>query len=29
MNRFIAYCGLNCETCDAYTATKNNDNELR
>ncbi len=23
------YCGLNCETCDAFVATKNNDNNLR
>ncbi len=29
MNRFIAYCGLNCETCDARTATINNDDTLR
>ena len=29
MNKFIAYCGLNCEKCDAYIATKNNDQELR
>ena len=25
----IAYCGLNCARCDAYIATKNNDNALR
>lgn len=25
----IAYCGLDCEKCEAYIATKNNDNELR
>ena len=25
----IAYCGLNCETCDAYLATKSNDQALR
>ena len=29
MNRFIAYCGLNCEVCEARTATINNDNALR
>lgn len=29
MNKFIAYCGLNCETCEARIATINNDNELR
>lgn len=29
MNKMIAYCGLNCEKCDAYIATKNNDDELR
>ena len=29
MNRFIAYCGLNCEACEARMATVNNDNELR
>lgn len=25
----IAYCGLNCEKCDAYIATVNNDDALR
>ncbi len=25
----IAYCGLDCEKCDAYIATINNDDELR
>ena len=25
----IAYCGLDCEKCDAYIATKNNDQKLR
>ena len=25
----IGYCGLNCEKCDAYIATKNNDDALR
>lgn len=29
MNKYIAYCGLNCETCEARLATVNNDNELR
>lgn len=29
MNEFIAYCGLNCETCEARLATVNDDNELR
>ena len=29
MNPFIAYCGLDCETCEARLATINNDNELR
>lgn len=29
MNKFIAYCGLNCEKCEARTATINNDNALR
>ena len=29
MNEYIAYCGLNCETCDARLATINNDDELR
>lgn len=29
MKDFIAYCGLNCETCEARIATVNNDNELR
>ena len=28
-NRYIAYCGLNCETCDARLATLHDDNELR
>lgn len=28
-NKFIAYCGLNCETCDARLATINNDFELK
>ena len=25
----IAYCGLDCEACEAYIATKNDDDELR
>lgn len=29
MNTMIAYCGLDCEKCDAYIATKNNDQALR
>jgi hypothetical protein len=29
MKSFIAYCGLNCEKCEARLATINNDNELR
>ena len=29
MNEYIAYCGLDCETCEARLATVNNDNELR
>ena len=29
MKKMIAYCGLDCEACDAYLATKNNDDELR
>ena len=29
MNKMIAYCGLDCENCDAYLATVNNDQELR
>lgn len=29
MNKMIAYCGLNCEKCDAYKATRDNDNALR
>ena len=28
-NILIAYCGLDCEKCDAYRATKNNDQILR
>ena len=29
MKKMIAYCGLNCELCDAYLATINDDQELR
>lgn len=29
MKKLIAICGLDCEKCDVYIATKNNDNELR
>ena len=29
MKKLIACCGLNCEKCDAYKATLNNDNILR
>ena len=29
MEDLIGYCGLNCETCEAYIATINDDNELR
>ncbi len=29
MKKFIAFCGLDCETCDARIATINNDDELR
>ncbi len=29
MNKMIAYCGLDCEKCDAYLATKNHDQSLR
>ena len=29
MKKYIAYCGLDCEKCEAYLATKNNDNDLR
>ena len=29
MNRFIAYCGLDCETCEARLATVNDDDALR
>ncbi len=29
MNKLIAYCGLNCEKCDARIATLTNDDALR
>ena len=29
MRDFIAYCGLDCETCEARLATVNNDDSLR
>ena len=29
MKEYIAYCGLNCETCEARMATISNDDELR
>ncbi len=29
MEKLIAYCGLDCEKCDARIATVNEDNELR
>ena len=29
MKRLIAYCGLDCEICEARKATLTNDNELR
>ena len=29
MKDYIAYCGLDCETCEARIATVNNDNDLR
>ena len=29
MKQTIAYCGLDCEKCDAYVATKNDDQALR
>ncbi len=29
MKSYIAYCGLDCETCDARIATVNNDDALR
>ncbi len=29
MKKFIAFCGLDCETCEARLATVNNDNDQR
>lgn len=29
MKKFIAYCGIDCEKCDARAATRTNDNALR
>lgn len=29
MRNMIAYCGLDCEKCDAYLATIHNDQALR
>ena len=29
MNKFTAYCGLNCEVCEARLATVSNDDALR
>lgn len=29
MNEYIAFCGLDCETCEAHIATVNNDDGLR
>lgn len=29
MNEMIAYCGLNCQTCEAYIATIRDDDQLR
>lgn len=29
MKKHIAMCGLNCSRCNAFIATKNNDDELR
>ena len=29
MDRMIAYCGLDCGKCEAYIATKNDDDDLR
>lgn len=29
MKKMIAYCGLDCEKCDAYLATLHNDSALR
>ena len=29
MDKMIAYCGIDCKSCDAYIATIHNDNALR
>ena len=29
MRKYIAYCGLDCEKCEARLATINNDNDMR
>ena len=29
MNKMIGFCGIDCEKCDAYIATKTNDHALR
>ncbi|MBP5242059.1 MAG: DUF3795 domain-containing protein, partial [Clostridia bacterium] len=29
MRKMFAYCGLDCGQCDAYLATRNNDQALR
>jgi hypothetical protein len=29
MNEYIAYCGLDCEACEARLATVNNDDVMR
>ena len=29
MKQMIAFCGLDCEKCEAYLATRNNDDALR
>ena len=29
MNKMIACCGINCETCEARIATINNDDKMR
>ena len=29
MKNSIAYCGLDCEKCEAYIATQNDDDDLR
>ncbi|MDR0778792.1 MAG: DUF3795 domain-containing protein [Methanomassiliicoccaceae archaeon] len=29
MEKIIAYCGINCAECNAYLATKNDDQKLR